>query len=96
MRGWPRYRLMNFMGLENTTYIYRDMLVKGTIRQPTVDAWGDGTFYTVPALLDEVRELREAGKAAERNAVPPGDSESAELVPLPSRPEPERTGGSQE
>ncbi|MEZ5329123.1 MAG: AsmA family protein [Verrucomicrobiales bacterium] len=96
MRGWPRYRLMNFMGLENTTYIYRDMLVQGTISEPAVDAWGDGTFYTVPALLDEVRELREAGKAAEMNAVPPGDSESTELVPLPSRPEPERTGGSQE
>ena len=71
MRGWPPNRLMDFIGLDYTTYIYRDMRVEGTISEPAVDAWNNGTFYTVPALLDEVRELREAGKSMEVNPLAP-------------------------
>ena len=71
MRGWPRNRLVNFIGLDYTEYIYRDMRVEGTISEPAVDAWNDGTFYTVPALLDEVWELREAGKSMDANQPTP-------------------------
>lgn len=65
MRGWPKERLMHFTALDYTTYIYRDVLVRGMLSEPAVDLWNDGTFFTIPALLDEIRDLRASAQPLE-------------------------------
>ncbi|MGK0187283.1 MAG: hypothetical protein ACI9R3_003069 [Verrucomicrobiales bacterium] len=83
MNGWPKERLMHFTALDYTPYIYRDVLVRGSLSEPAVDAWNDGTFFTLPALLDEIRELREASSSMQVDAEPAAASPAPALEPVP-------------
>ena len=71
-RGWPQNRSVHFNALENTSLIYRDVLMRGLIDEPTFDVWNEGTFRTTAALLDEIRALREEADVRRFEDLPAG------------------------
>jgi hypothetical protein len=64
--GWPKNRLLTFEELENTTYIYRDVPVEGNLRNPLIDLWGQGRFFTVGQVVEMVNILRDEARARAR------------------------------